>query len=112
MTEGLFADLRALERSIGAAVGASLPLLAPEPPAFIGRHLLAQLDDAYQGQCVRLCARARGPPLDQLATHVVCCARRGCGLAFCARCRGGSDVALPAAAVVKTPVRAEPADRE
>ena len=46
MTEGLSADLRALERSIGAAVVASLPLLAPERPAFIGRHLLAQLDDA------------------------------------------------------------------
>ena len=32
-------------------------------------------------------ARARGPPLDQLATHMVCCARRGCGLACCALSR-------------------------
>ena len=46
MTEGLSADLRALERSLGAAIVASLPLLAPERPAFIGRHLLAQLDGA------------------------------------------------------------------
>ena len=44
--EGLSADLRALERSLGAAIVASLPLQAPERPAFIGRHLLAQLDDA------------------------------------------------------------------
>ena len=39
---------------------------------------------AWCSACVWLCARARGPPLDQLATHVVCCARRGCGLACCA----------------------------
>ena len=29
-------------------------------------------------------ALAWGPPLDQLATHLMCCARRGCGLACCA----------------------------
>ena len=40
--------------------------------------------------CVGLCARARGPPLDQLATHVVCFDRRGCGL-VCFACRENSD---------------------
>ena len=41
-----------------------------------------------------MCARARGPPLDQLATHVVCCARRGCGPGLLR-------------AVVKTPIRSD-----
>ena len=34
--------------------------------------------------CPVVCGVLARPPLDQLATHVLCCARRGCGLACCA----------------------------